>query len=117
MRSAVDFKKFWRVIKRCALLFMVTLLLGGSGLNVRDVVDRTRLFTRSVEFNYIGWTIEASFEKLSQLSLHPAAYAGEDERAQLVIDYLELVRSAQQTEREVQEALGDPNVDQASSAL
>jgi len=117
MRSAVDFKKFWRVIMRCALLFMVTLLLGGSGLNVRDVVDRTRLFTRSVEFNYIGWTIEASFEKLSQLSLHPAAYAGEDERAQLVIDYLEQVRSAQQTEREVQEALGDPNVDQASSAL
>ena len=117
MRSAVDFKKFRRVIMRCALLFMVTLLLGGSGLNVRDVVDRTRLFTRSVEFNYIGWTIEASFEKLSQLSLHPAAYAGENERAQLVIDYLELVRSAQQTEREAQEALGDPNVDQASSAL
>ena len=117
MRSADDFKKFWRVIKRCALLFIVTLLLGGSGLNVRDVVDRTRLFTRSVEFNYLSWTIDASFEKLSQLSLHPAAYAGDEDRTQLVMDYLELVRSAQQTEREVQEALGDPNVDQAGSAL
>lgn len=117
MRFADVFTKIWRVIKRCSLVLMAILLLGGSGLNVHDVVDRTRLFTRSVEFNYLSWTIESSLEKLSQLSLHPAAYAGEDERVQWVFDYLELVRSAQQTEREVQEAMGDPDAEQESSAL
>ena len=117
MRFADVFTKIWRVIKRCSLLLMAILLLGGSGLNVHDIVDRTRLFTRSVEFNYLSWTIEASFEKLSQLSLHPAAYAVEGERVQLVFDYLELVRSAQQSEQAVQEAMGDPDADQASSTL
>ena len=117
MRFADVFTRIWRVIKRCSLLLMAILLLGGSGLNVHDIVDRIRLFTRPVEFNYLSWTIEASFEKLSQLSLHPAAYAVEDERVQLVFDYLELVRSAQQTELEVQEAMGDPDADQANSAL
>ncbi len=117
MRFKDVFQKIWRVIKRSLLLLMTALLLGGSGLNVHDVMDRTRLFTRSVEFNYLSWTIEASFEKLSQLSLHPAAYAGEDERVQWVLDYLDLVRNVQQSEREVQEAMGDPDADQASSTL
>ena len=120
MRFADVFTKIWRVIKRCSLLLMAILLLGGSGLNVHDIVDRTRLFTRSVEFNYLSWTIEASFEKLSQLSLHPAAYAVEGERVQLVFDYLELVRSAQQTEQEVQEGEDqdhDENRDPVRSAL
>ncbi len=117
MRFEDVFRKTWRVIKRCLLLLIATLLLGGSGLNIHDVVDRTRLFTRPVEFNYLGWTIEASLEKISLLSLHPAAYADEDDRVQWVFDYLELLRNAQRAELEVQEALGDPGVDQASSAL
>ena len=117
MRFTDVLTKIWRVIKRCSLLLMTALLLGGSSLNIHDVVDRVRLFTRPVEFNYLGWTIEAAFEKLSQLSLHPAAYAREDERLQLVIHYLNLVRSAQQTEWEVQEAMGDPDADQASSVV
>jgi len=117
MRFADVFTKIRRVLKRWSLLLMATLLLGGSGLNVHDVVDRTRLFTRPMEFNYLGWTIEATFEKLSQLSLHPAAYAGDDERVQWVFDYLDLMRSAQQSEREVQEAMGDPDADQDSYAL
>ena len=117
MRFKDVFTKTWRVVKRCSLFLLATLLLGGSGLNVHDFVDRTRLLTRPVEFNYLGWTIGASIEKLSQLSLHPAAYADDDDRVQWVFDYLELLRNAQQAEREVQEALGAPGADHASSAL
>ncbi|MCJ7825100.1 MAG: hypothetical protein MUP44_09395 [Anaerolineales bacterium] len=117
MRFEDFFTNFWRVIKRCSLLLMTALLLGGSGLNVHDVVDQIRLFTRPVEFNYLSWTIEASLEKLSQLSLHPAAYADDDDRVQLVFDYLEMLQSAQRTEQEVQEALGDPGADQTGSVV
>jgi hypothetical protein len=117
MRFTDVFTKIWRVIKRCSLLLMTTLLLGGSSLNVHDIVDRTRQYTRQVEFNYLGWTIEASLEKLSQLSLHPTAYASDDERVQWVFDYLEMVETAQQTEQEVQEAMGDPDADQTGFAL
>ena len=73
MRFKEIFPKLWPVFKRTSLFVISALLLGGSNLNVHGTVAHTRLSTRALEFNFLGWTIESSFEKLSQLSLHPIA--------------------------------------------
>ena len=115
MRFKEIFPKLWPVFKRTSLFVVAALLLGGSNLNVHGTVAHTRLSTRALEFNFLGWTIESSIEKLSQLSLHPTAYANDDDRVQLVFEYLEQLYVTQRAEQEVSEAMGDPDRSQTSS--
>jgi hypothetical protein len=64
----------------------------------------------SDRFDFIGWEIEALSEKGAQAAVPVEAYLDDRQRAQFVVDYLELSRRLREVEREVDRIYADPSV-------
>jgi len=91
------------------LLICAALALGGSSLPPGDQVERIRAFTRSIEFDYITWTLDALGVKLGQFALGSSNYIPTDSQSQLVIDYLKLVSDINALQSKIQLIYADPN--------
>ncbi len=85
------------------------LALGSSSLPPGDQVERIRAFTRSIEFDYITWTLDALGVKLGQFALGSSNYIPTDSQSQLVIDYLKLVSDINALQSKIQLIYADPN--------
>jgi hypothetical protein len=82
----------------------------GASLQQRDPISQIRRSTRSIEFDYFDWTLDALFIKLEQYSLGTAGYLREADRHDLVLTYFDKVREARRIESRLQEILADPNL-------
>jgi hypothetical protein len=91
----------WVVLLACTLT--------QSGVPSRDPVERVRAFTRSAEFDFAAWTLDAAALKLGQLGLGAANYLAEADRRSLVLEYGRLVDEAAQAERRILEVYADPS--------
>ncbi|NUM44329.1 MAG: hypothetical protein HUU38_06440 [Anaerolineales bacterium] len=85
-------------------------LLGRSVLPPGDSLERIRAFTRDIEFDYIAWTLDAFWLKFEQFSLGTPAYLPDETNAQLVLTYIDLIRTIQQKEGELATLYADPNI-------
>jgi hypothetical protein len=94
-------------------------LLGGSGLLVSTKPSETaRRYTRSVEFDYVTWTLEAFSVKLDQAALDTPSYLTEAARHQVVVDYLHLMDNILSDENRLNLLYTDPQVhDPAAASL
>jgi hypothetical protein len=111
---------FRRVFFLSLFLMCAVLALGGSSLPPGDQVERIRAFTRSIEFDYISWTLDALGVKLGQFALGSSNYIPTDSQSQLVIDYLKLVSDIDSLQSKIQQIYADPNTanpETASAAL
>jgi hypothetical protein len=101
-------------------LAFLAVLLGGSVVPPGDQTERIRAFTRQIEFDYIGWTINALGVKFQQISLGSGDYLSNDARHQMMLEYMELVAAIQQAEDQLNDVYADPDVGdpfEASSEL
>jgi hypothetical protein len=89
---------------------LLTLLMVGASVQQRDPISGIRRYTRAIEFDYFGWTLDALFIKLEQYSLGTAGYLQEEDRHEIVLTYLDKVREARNLEYRLQEVLADPNI-------
>jgi hypothetical protein len=104
-------------LARLALLVILgCLLLTGSVLGPTDRTERVRAFTRGIEFDYVGWTLDALRVKLFELSLGTSNYLTGEARRALVLEYLELVGRSQQIEGQLRLIYSDPKVDDPQAA-
>ncbi|MGD8759995.1 MAG: hypothetical protein PVJ07_07060, partial [Anaerolineales bacterium] len=87
-------RKIARWCMRAALLLLVCLLLTGSNLRLSEIEKTYRSVTRSFEFDFFGWTLQALGTKLENWSLGSGRYLAEDDRSALVLDYVDLVDQA-----------------------
>jgi hypothetical protein len=96
-------------------------LMGGSSLLVSTNPSETaRRYTRSVEFDYVSWTVEALNVKLNQAALDTPYYFSETARHQIVVDYLHLMETIISSENRLNLIYTDPkihNPDVASTSL
>ncbi|HEY47773.1 MAG TPA: hypothetical protein G4O14_13450 [Anaerolineae bacterium] len=88
----------------------MTLLMVGATFQRRDSISQIRRYTRSIEYDYFNWTLDALFIKLEQYSLGTAAYLPEADRHDLVLTYFDKVREARRIESRLHEILADPNL-------
>ncbi|MGD8555188.1 MAG: hypothetical protein PVJ32_07110 [Anaerolineales bacterium] len=109
-------RKIARWCMRAALLLLVCLLLTGSNLRLSEIEKTYRSVTRSFEFDFFGWTLQALGTKLENWSLGSGRYLAEDDRSALVLDYVDLVDQARRLEGELTEILGDPSVEDHEEA-
>lgn len=107
----VRFNQFLRRFLKIALLILVGFfLLGSSSVALTDRIEKARVFTRGIEFDYVGWTVNALGEKLAHSTQDTGMYMSQNERKQFVLNYLELVNQMHQAERDIQTIYSDPNV-------
>jgi hypothetical protein len=93
-----------------------TLLLAFSNYPPGDQLQRIRAYSRPLEFDYVGWTLEALNSKFSQAALDALDPASPEERHQIVLDYLELVSQIDQLNRRLNEIYADPGISNPETA-
>ncbi len=98
------------------IVFVLSLVLTYSASPVLDRRDQVQRFTRALEFDYFSWTTEALGEKISQFGLGAPGFLSDQDRNQVVLDYLELVREAGRLNGELTRTLSDPNLPDAQAA-
>lgn len=92
-------------------------LLGGSSLLVSaKSSEAARRYTRSVEFDYVSWTLEALSVKLDQAALDTPFYFTETARHQIVVDYLHLMDTILSDENNLNLIYTDPKVPDPAAA-
>lgn len=101
-------------------IFIFTLILTRSVSPLSDPIESVRVYTRNIEFDYITWTFDAVVVKLDQGALNTVHYLDDDQRHDLVIQYIELVIQIQTGESALEEIYSDPDVenpDQEAASL
>ena len=103
-------KRFWFWFSKLLWMVLLTLLMVGATFQKRDPISQIRRYTRSIEFDYFDWTLDALFIKLEQYSLGTAGYLGEADRHDLVLTYFDKVREVRNIESRLQNILSDPTL-------
>jgi len=105
------------LLRNLTWMFALALLLGGSVLRAEDMPERVRAFTRSIEFDFNRWTLQALWVKWEQLSLEGAQFLPPEERTGIVEAYLQAVDESRQAASELQDALADPQQARAAEEI
>ena len=107
MKSLVRARTFGILM---VVLTAFSILLTASATLVLDRRDQVQRFTRQLEFDYLSWTTRALGKKLSQFGLGASGFLSDEDRTQVVLGYLELVREAGRLSGELTTTLSDPNL-------
>jgi hypothetical protein len=92
----------------CALA--VGLALPGEAPPAADMPARVRAYTRGVEFDFAGWTVEALLAKVRQASLGEQRFLDDAQRAQLVRYFFDLRQQLNTVEADIAAQYADPGV-------
>jgi hypothetical protein len=99
-----------RWLKILFILMAGSFLLAFSNYPPGDQLERIRAFSRALEFDYVGWTLNAFGTKLGQASLDATDTLSPEEQRQIVLDYLDLVTRIDQVEGHLNDIYADPEV-------
>ena len=111
--AGVSFKgAFWLTI----VLLMMAMMLGASIVSPSDPQERVRAFTRSIEFDYVSWTLDALGIKLGQIGLDSASYVPQKDRSSTVLAALDLIWQINQVETKLNDIYSDPNISDPGTA-
>jgi hypothetical protein len=98
-------------------LLILAFFLSASTQLAADRSAKVRAFTRNIEFDYVGWTLNALWVKLNELALGSDNYLSGNARHETVLQYLMLVTRIQQGENRLNEIYGDPNIADKEAVL
>ncbi len=91
-------------------LLSLSLLLTYSSVRLQDPLEQVRRFTRSDEFDFLTWTVDAAAVKAEQSSLGTTAYLPQTDSHDLVLEYVDLVDAAEQAQVRLAEIYADPTL-------
>ena len=106
----------FRILEIITVIFLAALIMGSGKQPTNNLVERVRAFTRNDEFNFINWTVNALGNKLRQASIGTENYLSEEQRKQIVIEYLKLVWQIQIGEAQLSQIYADPTIADAEAA-
>ena len=79
--------EFWSSFNLGVSLALCLVILTASTLPPAEAKDRARSYTRQLEFDYVGWTVDALLVKLGQAALDAPRLLDQDEQKQVVLTY------------------------------
>ena len=91
-------------------LLIFSLLLTFSSVRLQDPLEQVRRFTRGSEFDFLTWTIDAAAVKVAQSSLGTTGYLQQTDGHDLVVEYIELIHAAEETQARLAEIYADPTL-------
>ena len=100
------------VLLNAALLFTFSFARpAASSLDAR--INRKVAHQR---FDFVGWTVESIWQKLTHGLIAPQRYMTEANRSQFVLDYLDLVAETHRVERQIHRMYVDPDIENPEAA-
>lgn len=98
------------------LVLLLAILLTGSTFVKDGVGDRTRAYTRNIEFDYVDWILDAWWLKIQNASLGASRYVSPEDRHKLVLEYMDLVGQSLSLEHQIKIIYADPEITDPKSA-
>ena len=98
-----------RIINILWVLFLLLLLITGSGVDPADQMEQIRSFSRVYEFDYVTWTVSALARKFSQSALEIDRYLPLEDQRALIFDYLDLKNQTDRLQYELSAVIADPD--------
>jgi hypothetical protein len=95
---------------------MVSSLLGQDGYSAATTSDQAQAYIRNIQFDFIGWTLDALGAKLEQNSLDEQSGLAQTARATVVRHYFKLRASLEQVEGQIANKYADPKVTNPATA-
>lgn len=102
-----------KILDRVSLvvfLVFLAIVITSSSLRTDDQLGSTRVFTRAIEFDYIGWTVNAVWAKLEQNALGTPHYIDRTKRKEIVSEYIRLTDQILQAEYQLDRVYSDPEI-------
>jgi len=97
-------------------LLLGILLLTASNPISNEPAGRARAYTRSIEFDYVNWSVEAALVKLQSSAAGLPYYLSHASRKQAVMQYLFLTERILQGEDQLNRIYADPTIPDKESA-
>ena len=117
MAAGYNVTMFWHLVTRLLIPFLVAaIVMTGSVLRLEKPLDKARLFTAGIEYDYIAWTLSAVNEKAGQAQINAVQRLSPQQQSRAVIRYFELVRELESTRGQIQILYSDPDVMDAETA-
>jgi len=104
------------ILKNILILVLAVPFLARSTLLPADKVERVRLFTRAIEFDYVEWIFDALLVRGLQNALGAERYLQPETQHDLVQEYMDLVQRQEQTIYQVTRIYADPTVQDSQDA-
>jgi hypothetical protein len=99
-----------RFIKLTFVLLLGIVFLGYSTIPPVAQMEQIRAHTRNIEFDYLGWALNAMGLKISQLALGTIYYYPQEQHQAFKLEYLDLLRSIASLEAQIRNIYSDPDV-------
>jgi hypothetical protein len=110
-------RKFFKYLSSLAVLYLLTqYVITGAIVQVEGKVEPVRAYSRSYEFDYVGWTLRAIALKFEQFSLGMSQYISTQEQKQFTLKYLQLIGQIKQSEYELEQIYTDPQIENPEKA-
>lgn len=99
-----------------ALLSFLLLTLSFSTVRLEKLHDRVHVLAASHGFDFASWTLNAAWVKLSQSAIRAPLYFPRFDQHQIVVDYVESVRSIETTRDQLNKIYADPSIEDPTQA-
>ena len=97
-------------ILELTIILVVLILIGGSDApRFTGSIDRTRVYTRQIEFDYPNWVWDATRTKIEQAAIQTPYTFDRGTSKQIVFEYLRVTSDLAQTEYRIEQIYADPN--------
>jgi hypothetical protein len=103
-------KKVRRFFSAVFFIVLASIALTSSSLTNLEPFAPARAYTRSFEFDYVGWILNALGVKIGQFALDTSAYLTPQDRSDTVREYLQLINQIQQMSARINDVFADPSV-------
>jgi len=109
-------RTFEILFRRALFLLLVCTLLTRDLTLANDLGTQVTVRVGTLQFDFIGWTLNALGLKVAQSTSTEQNYMPTDERRQIVLDYFELLDQGLKLDREINDIFTDPNQTDPESA-
>jgi hypothetical protein len=104
-------------LSRLAAGLALALLLAGDAFRApTDLPGQARAYTRGIEFDFVGWTLNALGIKLRQASVNDQLFLSEPERSRRVREFFELRARLNRVEDDIATQYANPNIADPANA-
>ncbi|MBA4375248.1 MAG: hypothetical protein C0401_03625 [Anaerolinea sp.] len=102
--------KIMNILRQLAFFVFIALILTLSVPTLSTPLEKARKFTRSVEFDYVSWTLDALRVKFGQIGINPRQVLTPLQQHAVVIRYIELTKQLEEVQARIQQIYSDPEV-------
>ena len=108
--------KLLSIVEKLLLLLICAALLSGSITRPLTITERAEEIARSVEFDYVTWTLAAFGEKMGESGIAAPQHLSQESQIAAVNRYFALIQQVNDTENKIQQLYADPGVSDPKSA-